>query len=307
MFLINNTPAKQAFCLLFLALAFTLPLKADNKDLGKISPCPSLFARLIDWWENLDSEEYGSEAYYVRLYLKTPSKLRRNYVKSAETSRGAQVEKAIKLFDKYILPFSPQPKLTRLPDGIPSMLQPGFEKLFAIMHDPRRFFIRLIELETAVLEKERATGKPREMCLNEILYETEKKHGFSEFKKIKGRVKPDAFHSLLNSGTPFNDEEFKGAEHGKYVHRIQWWVIMHEFEKERHSPALVSPLQLYRAFGEKDFNSNLQWVGLKTVENPPSLWQQMFDVPSDPKPQNPKTPKPQNPKTPVRLTIRMCA
>jgi hypothetical protein len=149
---------------------------------------------------------------------------------------------------------------------VPERTAQAFREAAAFMDDPKRVIPRLQELESDVLARSRSTVDPLEAALSEM----ETKKGFAPARDVKQQLLPDEFSQHLRDGVPIRDVAFKGTSHEVNTHRAQWWALSREMECNPAAFGHMSPLELYRSYGE-------YWrpVGSRTKQL--VLWDETFD------------------------------
>jgi hypothetical protein len=109
------------------------------------------------------------------------------------------------------------------------------------------------------------------------LEKAETKHGFRPERLLPdGILTAEQFFDVVGAGYMPNDVG-AGIEHGSLSHRLQWHIIITDFE-QRPGEWFLTPLDLYTRIGQFDQTRETNNLNnLFEFERPPSLWAQLFD------------------------------
>ncbi len=150
------------------------------------------------------------------------------------------------------------------PAGVREDLKQGYQEIIDFMHDSKRVYARLQQLESEVAKRVRANGETPEKALDAILTALEKKHRFAALKELTVLDR-----DTIASGTPFRHVGFAaGQAHGQQIHRIQWNLLVREMDAKPQVFGAIPGVEYYKEFASLDVQ------GVKSWNQP---WDDLFD------------------------------
>jgi hypothetical protein len=141
-----------------------------------------------------------------------------------------------------------------------------FEQIRALLQDSKQVQAWLVKLNNIMQEEN--------LSLEKVLSKTEEENGFQNVVSIKELLEVPVFMAHTSEGYPLFDPG-AGLKHGPNTHRIQWWVVIQEMKAHPEKYDKVSPIDLYKSTGGKEFR--YKFKVREDLEKPRTVWDTVFD------------------------------
>ena len=125
-----------------------------------------------------------------------------------------------------------------------------YSRIQALLRD-KAWMIRLLkDLDRDLRARGMKPGKWVPKALTNALTDMERKHGFGTARLLPiGLVPGNLWLELIRRGFAQPKDPGAGLSHGEFTHRIQWWAIMRDYERNR-GLYRHTPLELYKKLGD---------------------------------------------------------